>query len=142
MIYLALLATVMAGDVNPLTQVAPVEHRGVAYNVTYEPKVSLTAKTIGTAAGTRPFLQRCLWSATVSVERKVHRPGEPVALDKVLPETRTLSGSLDGNCQMHRKTLSAEKIAQRSAVREHMDQVVEADQRIVLADIDSARALN
>jgi hypothetical protein len=143
MILFALATAAVLGTTSPLAHVAMVEHRGTAFRVSYEPVVQLRTRTIGLAAGTRMSTQQCRWSATVTVKRKLNQAqGDGDALATVLPGSRTLSGTRPGSCEQNRAALDAARIAARPVVKEQLAQAARGDRPTLLADIDTARALN
>lgn len=118
------------------THQVSLEHRGTGYDLTYRPQIDTRVKTIGAAAGTRPDGQRCRWVADVRVERQIG-----TGMRTVLPQRRTVAGSVPGSCtRAQRATLTAQAAA-HPAVRRHVAAVARTDRAQALADIDAARAL-
>lgn len=137
------LLLVMAGALGAGTAHQPVtvEHRGAAYQVSYQPQVIVSMKTVGIAAGTRMSSERCRWTAEVRVERHIRRSGGDAAHAKLLPATRTIRGSEPGSCVQARAAVDEARIAAMDVVRRHVAQVAAHDHPTLLADIDAAHAL-
>lgn len=119
---------------------APLVHRGAAYDITYKPRVEVTTRTVGAAAGTRMSMQRCRWAARVQVERHVTRGGGD-GLRTMLASDRTMRGSVPGACGEARDAIAAEQRVVAIEVERHVAAVAAQDRTRLLADLDAANAV-
>jgi hypothetical protein len=140
--YLAplLAAAVVAATSIPSHDIV-VQHRSASYEVSYRPHVRTEMKTVGLSAGTRMSTERCRWAMTIQVQREIRRQGESSAMERLLPDTRTLRGDRPGSCTQGRDAIAAEQAARSETLRAHLIEVAQADRATVVADIDSAHAL-
>lgn len=120
---------------------ARLEHRGAAYQVSYQPQIDMKMRTIGIAAGTRMSNQRCRWTATVRVERTVRRTGATASLDTVLPETHVIEGQRPGTCRQVGDAPERLIASRADELRDHVRAIAERDRAEALAKIDAAHAL-
>lgn len=120
---------------------ARVEHRGAAYQVTYQPQVTTRMRTVGVALGSRPGTQRCRWWAEVQVKRLVRRDGTSAAHERVLLAVHRYEGSRHGSCGMAKREVEREQMARLDNMHARLADLAAADRVAVLADIDAAHAL-
>lgn len=118
-----------------------LEHRGAAYQVDYRPHIAMESRTIGHSVGTRMSTERCLWTATVRVERQIRRAGEAASLDTVLPAARIIKGQQPGSCRQAGDRPAQLVVAQDDKLRAHVVSVAEQDRAAVISDIDAAHVL-
>lgn len=113
-----------------------LDHRGATYRIDYRPQVIMSTRTIGIAPPTRMSSQRCVLTATVSVERVVNEG--PHELRATLPGGQTYQRQLAGDCRGRDGQL-ATLVAQKSpAIARHVASVASADRHEALAAIEAA----
>lgn len=125
----------------PIAHETTLEHRGAAYQVGYRPHVSMESRTIGHSVGTRMSTERCVWTATIRVERLIRRAGDAASLDSLLPAARAIKGQQPGNCRQAGDRPAQLVVAQEEKLRTHVLSVAERDRAAAISDIDAARAL-
>lgn len=116
---------------------ATVEHRGQRYDVSHRARVETRAKTVGVAAGARPSLQWCRWTATVRVERTIARDGASTGMTGLLPVSRVVEGERHGACTS--PVAAADRRVRKAA--EELVAAARDDRATTLAAIDTAHAL-
>lgn len=128
-----LLSGVAAGD----THQVQVDHRGHRVDVTYRGAVDVQHRQVGgVSAPGRPATARCMWTATVAVEREAVSPRGHVAT-RTIARDAALSGSRAGWCGEQRAAIAAEVAARGAAVRDHLVAVAAEDRDRVVADLDA-----
>jgi hypothetical protein len=139
---LILIAATALAATQPMTHSTVVEHEGTAYTVSYRPQIATTMRTIGMSVGSRPSSERCLWSATVSLDREIKRGngGEPL-LKRVPGEGHRIEGQTPGKCAQGRTLIDRSIAARVADAQERLVALAEADRASALADIGAAHDL-
>lgn len=120
-----------------------LDHAGAPVALRYQATTSIAHRQIG-AAGVpgRPSSQRCLWTATVAVDRSAERGGVTVpALSRRVSAAERLEGSRPGSCTQARKAVAREVADRAAPIRDHLIEVAERDRAAVLAELESVEAL-
>lgn len=120
---------------------ARIEHRGAAYQVTYQPQVTTRMRTVGLALGARASTQRCRWWTEVHVKRLIGREGTSAAHERLLPAVHRYEGSRDGSCGLAERAVKKEQTARLAKLDTRLAELAAADRVAVVADIDAAHAL-
>lgn len=120
------------------THSVTLEHHGQQLGATYTARTEMRTRTIGAKTPNRMDGQRCQWTATVVVDRKLdHGP----ALARMIATDKRFSGSESGACITGRDS-GASNIAQhRDKIAAHLVAVAQADRAPLLAELDSVRNL-
>lgn len=115
-----------------------IEHHGQRIGATYSARTEMRSRTVGAKTPNRMDSQRCQWTATIVVDRKLdHGP----ALARTIATDRRFSGSEAGACTPGR-TFGERHLAQhREKIEAHLVAVAEADRAPLLAELDSVRNL-
>lgn len=113
-----------------------LDHRGKTYRVDYHAKIETRSRTIGIAPPTRPSSQRCIMTATVSVERVIADGNH--ALTESLPDAERFTRQLPGDCKGRESQLAKLVDDREQAIGAHVAQVASNDRTHVLAAIDAA----
>lgn len=130
--------SLIAMAVAAATHTVPIEHRGAQIDAVYSARTEIQTHTIGAKTPNRMDSQRCRWTATVVVDRKLsHGP----ALARVLPTDHKLSGSQPGACTRDRSAIESEVARRDDAVRDHLLAVAAQDRAPLLAELDAVRNL-
>ncbi|MGV3770424.1 MAG: hypothetical protein ACO1NM_10375 [Sphingobium phenoxybenzoativorans] len=120
------------------THTVQIEHRGMQMDAIYSARTEIQTRTVGAATPNRADGQRCRWTATLVVDRKLtHGP----ALARILPSDHKLSGSQPGACTRDRSAIEREVARRDDAVRDHLLAVAARDQAPLLAELDAIRNL-
>lgn len=135
LIALAVFAAAAASTAAPVHSVN-LDHRGSTYSVDYRARVETSMRTIGIAPPARQSTQRCVMTATVSVDRVIVDGTH--ALTATLPGKETFTRQLPGDCR-NRDTQLARLVGDKSvAITAHLAQAASADREHALAAIDAA----
>jgi hypothetical protein len=113
-----------------------VEHRGAPIQAVYSAQPDIRMRTIGAATPNRMDGQRCRWTATVKVERRLEQGG---ALTRTLSGDQQLSGSAPGACAQQAKGIEREVAGRSDFVRSQLLAVAEQDRAQLLAELDAVR---
>lgn len=140
-ISITLITTIAMAATLPQAHVTRIEHRGAAYEVSYEPQLQTRMKTVGLSAGPRPSTERCRWSADVQVRRVIRREGAEGGHERVLPAIDRIEGSRFGSCRTAKEAVLDDQNARLDRLRGRMAEVAGRDRLAVIADIDSVRGL-
>lgn len=115
-----------------------IEHRGGIYRVDYRPMVETNWRTIGIAPPTRTSTQRCIITATISVQRVIVSPQSLQELKSMLPAGKEFTRHLPGDCK-GRQGQASDLVANKSAaIGSHMVELAAADRHNAIAAIDAA----
>jgi len=136
-----LLLAAAAGLSFPAAHEMTMRHGDTFYQLEYRSHADLDMRTIGMAAGSRPSTQRCLWSATLRVERTIRASGAQDGLRRLLPDARAMEGSRPGPCRQARRSIEAELARRIAGSDDHVRAVAQADADAARADIEAAHAL-
>ncbi|MBC2668893.1 hypothetical protein ACFOON_13895 [Novosphingobium piscinae] len=137
---LAAMSLPLLADAAVLAHTERLEHSGMAYQVTYEPQVRTTAKTIGAAGGTRTGGQWCRTTTEIAVDRAVRLDDGTPALTHRLAGRQELTAQHPGSCEQNRKALATAEARQAPLVREQVRAIAAADRPALLAQIEAVRA--
>jgi hypothetical protein len=136
-----IIATALSAS-QPVVHEATVDHQGTDYQVSYRPHLATSMRSIGMAVGSRPSTERCLWVATIQLDREIRRGADSERLAKRLPgEIHRLEGQVPGRCAQGRKLVEDQIAARVDGARDRIVAVAQADRANVLADISAAHAL-
>lgn len=136
------LLSATAAAAMPAPHRIAVEHRGAHYDIGYRPAATMTTRTVGMAAGSKPSGERCRWTTTVRVERSIRRAGDTgSAIATMLPAARTLGGQTPGDCRQVRARVTRASAAQVAKIETHLIETAQADRAAALAAIDAAFSL-
>jgi len=115
-----------------------IDHQGQQLGATYTARTEMRTKTIGAKTPNRMDNQRCQWTATVMVDRKLdHGP----ALARTIATDKTFSGSEAGACTPGRNSGARNLAQHREKIEAHLVAVAQADRAPLLAELDSVRNL-
>lgn len=130
----AAAAIASAGPPLEWTRSVPVANGTVQRAATYVARPLVKTRQIGMSAGTRMSSERCLWTASIAVARRLDAEA---ARGRDLPVTKTLQGSHLGGCIANRRNI-ARGIAHHSpAIDAHLAAVAEQDQRELRSEIEA-----
>ncbi|HUD28532.1 MAG TPA: hypothetical protein VMQ93_06645 [Novosphingobium sp.] len=135
---LALAAFAAAAAAAPIHSV-DIDHRGTTYQVDYRASVTTKARTIGMAVSSRPSTQRCVMTATVSVERVI-ADGDHELRARV-PGEKTFTQNLPGDCRGRDGQLAALVEDKAPAIGAHLAEAAAGDRHHALAAIEAAHHL-
>ncbi|HAF41685.1 MAG TPA: hypothetical protein DCG90_07965 [Sphingobium sp.] len=120
------------------THSVSLEHHGQQLGATYTARADIHSKTVGARTPNRMDAQRCQWTATIMVDRRLdHGP----ALARTIATDQRFSGSEAGACAPGRQPGARDLARHQDAIRAHLVAVAQADRGPLLAELDSARAL-
>lgn len=120
------------------THSVSVEHHGNQIGATYTARAQISTRTIGARTPNRMDHQRCLWTATILVDRALdHGP----ALARTVSNDRQFSGSEPGACAASRQTGERAVARNQDKIEAHLVAVAQADRAPLLAELDSVRNL-
>lgn len=136
---LALTAFAAAATASVPVHSVALDHRGGTYKVDYRAAVETRARTIGMSAGTRPSTQRCIMTATVSVDRIIADGGHE--LHARVPGEKTFTRNLPGDCRGRAEQLTALVEDKQPAIGAHLAAAAASDRQHALAAIDAAHNL-
>ncbi|WP_088184614.1 hypothetical protein [Sphingobium sp. Z007] len=115
-----------------------IEHHGQQLGATYTARAEMRTRTVGARTPNRMDAQRCQWTATIVVDRKLdHGP----ALARTIATDKRFSGSEAGACTPGRE-LGARNLTQHhDKIAAHLVAVAQADRAPLLAELDAVRNL-
>ena len=115
-----------------------ITHHGTSMQALYTARADVEARTVGAKTPNRMDMQRCKWTATVVVDRKLdHGP----ALARTIASDTRFSGSESGACARN-DSLEQRVLAQhRDRIQATVMAMAERDQAPLMAELDSVRAL-
>ena len=115
-----------------------IDHHGQQIGATYTARAEMRTKTICAKTPNRMDMQRCQWTATIIVDRKLdHGP----ALARTIATDKAFSGSEAGACTPGRKTAERNLARHQEKIEAHLVAVAQADRAPLLAELDSVRNL-
>ena len=114
-----------------------IEHAGAPVEAVYTARADVEMRTIGAHVPNRTDMRRCLWTATLIVERQLGgHPGTP----RVISSDRELSGSRAGACTENKRRSIEQDVAGRGdTIATHLLAVAERDRTPLLAELDVTR---
>lgn len=115
-----------------------LEHGGGRIGAQYHARTEVETRTIGAYAPNRMESRRCLWTATVVVDRQL---AGHVALNRTVSRDLQLKGSLAGACKGRDGHIAREVARHAEKVRAHLVAVAEEDRARLVAELDAARSL-
>lgn len=119
------------------THTVQIDHHGTPVQAVYSARADVTSRTIGAHTPNRMDSRRCLWQATIHVDRKLENSA---ALARTVSSDKVLKGSQAGNCQSNGKAIERELARHDDSIRDHMLAIAEQDRAPLLAEIDSVRS--
>ncbi|MFZ4688832.1 MAG: hypothetical protein ACOYLS_06320 [Polymorphobacter sp.] len=139
MLFLATLAAATLAQAAPTewTHTVPVAHADTNATATYVARPNITTRQIGMATGTRPSTVRCIWTADISVERRLGTPAGDTSGVREIASTKTFSGSRHGSCMNNRRAINQEIAAKAPEVNAHLLAVADRDQRELRSEIET-----
>lgn len=132
---IALAAFAAATATAPVHSVS-LDHRGSTYSVDYRARVETSMRTIGIAPPARQSTQRCVMTASVSVERVIADGAH--ALTAALPGKETFTRQLPGDCRSRDAQLARLVDDKTPAIAAHLAEAASTDREHALAAIDAA----
>jgi hypothetical protein len=115
-----------------------IEHHGQQVGATYTARAEIRSRTIGARTPNRMDAQRCQWTATIVVDRRLdHGP----ALARTIATDKRFSGSEAGACTPGRNAGTRNLAQHQEKIEAHLVAVAEADRAPLLAELDSVRNL-
>lgn len=132
-------AIIMAIAASAATHSITIDHHGSPVQAVYSAHTDISMRTIGAATPNRTEQRRCLWTASIKVERNLS--GSP-ALTRTVAHDERLSGSRHGPCNEGKRQAIAQEInRQDKAIRTHLLEVAEQDHPRLLAELEAVRSL-
>lgn len=119
-----------------------IEHAAGAIAADYQGTVMIETRQIGTVgvAG-RPSSLRCLWTASLHVERTA-QVGEALQSRRSLTQDDVASGSRPGWCQRHVAAIDKLVAGRKETFQAAMMALVNQDRSALLAEADGQRSGN
>ena len=137
-----IIAAATAAAPHPVVHQDQVDHQGARYSISYRPHVETDMRTIGQSVGSRPSTERCLWRATIQLEREIKRSdGGERLVKRVHGEGHEVEGHAQGKCAQNRGQIKDMIAAKVAGAQERVVAMAQADRPAALADIDAAHAL-
>lgn len=133
LLIVAAAATVAQAAPAQWTHSTPVAHGNGQATATYIARPVVTTRQVGVSGGTRMSTERCLWTASINVERRLNdgASGRDMALAK------TIKGSRHGSCMTNRRAIDQDIAARTSEINAHLVAVAERDQRQLRTEIET-----
>ena len=131
---LTLIALAAAAATHSVT----LDHHGTSMQALYTARADVEARTVGAKTPNRMDMQRCKWTATVVVDRKLdHGP----AFARTLASDTRFSGSEAGACARDDR-LEQRVLAQHGdRIQSTLVAMAERDRAPLMAELDSVRAI-
>lgn len=115
-----------------------IEHHGQQLGATYTARAEMRTRTVGAKVPNRMDAQRCQWTATIVVDRKLdHGP----ALARTIATDKQFSGSEAGACTPGRQSGERNLAQHQDKIAAHLVAVAQADRAPLMAELDSVRNL-
>lgn len=136
------LAACLASPALALEHEVVIDHAGGPIAADYTGAVTIKTRQVGAAgvAG-RPSTLRCVWTASLDVER-IAKVGEVLQSRRSLSQDKVTGGSKPGWCETSEKTIDRLVESRRETFRAAMLTLVEQDRSTLLAEAESARSSN
>lgn len=132
---LTMTGIALAGE--PMVHEGGIEHGGQALTVRYVAKPVVKLREIGTRTPNRPATSRCVWTASLDVQREVvGAAGVVAAFDKRFVGGETVKGSRPGSCVGAREAIEVAAKAQLNA-EARLAAAAAADRATLTAELDS-----
>jgi hypothetical protein len=137
-----LLGACAASPAMALEHEVVIEHAAGTIAADYAGTVTVETRQVGSAgvAG-RPNSLRCVWTASLSVER-IAKVGENLSSRRSMTGDDVASGSRPGWCLAQANAIDRLVDSRRETFRTAMLELVEQDRSAILAEADSLRAGN
>lgn len=137
-----LLGACIASPAMALEHEVVIEHAAGTIAADYAGTVTVETRQVGSAgvAG-RPSTLRCIWTASLSVERTA-KVGDTLNSRRSMTGDDVASGSRPGWCQTQANAIDRLVDSRRETFRMAMLELVEQDRSAILAEADSLRATN
>lgn len=120
------------------THSIPIEHHGTAMQATYTARADVKTRTVGARTPNRMDMQRCNWTATVVIDRRLdHGP----ALARTIASDTRFSGSEAGACTAGAKLEQRVLARHQDRIHTQMMAVAAQDRAPLLAELDAVRNL-
>lgn len=130
---LAAAAAVAQATPTQWTHSTPVTHGKGQVTATYIARPVVTMRQIGTSGGARMSTERCVWTADISVERRLN--GDAGGRD--MASAKTIKGSRHGGCTTNQNAIDREIAARTPEINAHLVAVAERDQRELRTEIET-----
>jgi len=119
------------------THTISIPHDGSSIDAAYSARAEIRTQTIGAYTPNRTDTRRCLWTATLVVERQLG--GHPAA-SRIISSDRELKGSRSGTCsETKRNSIKQEVLSRESLIRDHLLAVARQDHAPLLAELSAVR---
>ena len=115
-----------------------LDHHGATVDAVYSTHTDIKTRTIGAHTPNRMDGRRCLWTATVSVDRQLSHA--PVLKRKLAPEMQ-LSGSESGACSRDTQSIERQVATRGDKIKAHLMVAIEQDRTQLLAELDSVKTM-
>ncbi|MGE4431960.1 MAG: hypothetical protein AB7E05_14600 [Sphingobium sp.] len=136
---MSLTLIALAAAAATATHTIPVHHAGSVVEAVYTARADIQTRTIGAAVPNRTDMRRCLWTATLIVERQLD--GTP-ATPRIIANDKQLSGSRSGPCSDGKtRSIEQEVASRKDAIHSHLMAVAQRDQAPLLAELDTMRTV-
>lgn len=120
------------------THSVQIDHRGAPVRAEYSARADIQTRTVGAHTPNRVDGRRCMWTATLSVDRRLlHTP----ALARTIATDRTVSGSQAGPCPTNRQAIERDVAARADIGQDHLASIAAQDRPALLAELDAMRDL-
>ncbi|WP_373489117.1 hypothetical protein [Blastomonas sp.] len=134
----ALSSPALAGNTATFQHEVAVTHGDRAVTAVYQPRTTVSHRQIGNMTPNRPNTARCLWSATVMVERHLQQPaGAGSHVVRTLVPAKVLEGQTNGRCAAGEKQFSKSIAKRDDEVRAHVLAVAAEDHNNLMAELSA-----
>lgn len=131
-------AAAISGSTPAVTHSVSIDHHGTAVQAIYTARAAINARTVGARTPNRMDMQRCNWTATIMVDRKLdHGP----ALARTIAGNTRFSGSEAGACTRGAKLEQRLTAQHQDKVHAELMAAAAQDRAPLLAELDSVRNL-
>lgn len=140
---LSLIASATLAQAMPaadLRHTMPLALRSGTATASYAAVPDVAYRQIGMDAGTRMSSKRCLWTATMAVERTLQ--GSAATASRTLPAEKIFTGSRPGACRQQEATIHREVAARAPEFRERLLALAAEDHRTLVDELRAADAAN
>lgn len=132
---IAILVSLAAGAATHSIQ---IDHRGTPVRADYSARTDIQTRTAGAHTPNRVDGRRCMWTATLSVDRRL--PHSP-ALARTIATDSTVSGSRPGPCTGNSQAIERDIAARAIFGPDHLAAIAARDRPALLAELDAMRDL-
>jgi hypothetical protein len=120
------------------THSIPIDHHGARMQATYTVRADVQTRTVGAKTPNRMDVQRCNWTATVVVDRKLDRGP---ALARTIATDKRFSGSEAGACARGANIEQRILAQHQDRIHAQLMAVADQDRAPLLAELDAVRNL-